>query len=50
MVAWGRVLFVASMQAGQGDLAVLALPCVTLRCYKQCFGNKGFNTHGGKQQ
>lgn len=31
MGAWGRGLSVASLQAGQGDLAVLALPCVMLR-------------------
>lgn len=31
MVAWGRGLSVASLQAEQGDLAALVLPCVTLR-------------------
>lgn len=31
VVVWGRDLSVASLQAGQGDLAALALPCVTLR-------------------
>lgn len=31
VVVWGRGLSVASLQAGQGDLAALALPCVTLR-------------------
>lgn len=31
IVAWGRGLSVDSLQAGQGDLAALALPCVTMR-------------------
>lgn len=31
VVVWGRGLSVASLQAGRGDLAALALPCVTLR-------------------